>query len=241
MFLGACGGQQKQPAIEETQAISTFKTVEGDSTLYGLACDGCTDSVIVFLPYSGGDPDTFNIIEAMRNQRVFGHPNIGDELAILLNPADTTQALSVFVLDELRQSWCYLAKPSLRQHPGSAAAETMVPDSVLNRLMKPREYGFKLKHEYSATPIGFMPPSTTDEQSPVEYPPLRWYNEWRLFNGRLILTVNTTKMMVNNEEKRIENDTADIVMLRRDTLVLRFADHEQGYYRKVEENTPTEQ
>jgi hypothetical protein len=27
-------------------------------------------------------------------------------------------------------------------------------------------------------------------------------------------------------------DTADIVFMRRDTLLLRFSDHEQGYYRK---------
>lgn len=238
MLLAACGDLKKtnEPADDESQAISTFKAVEGDSTLYGLACDGCTDSVIVFLPFSGGNPDTFNIIDARRNHRLFGRPNIGDELAILLNPDDSTKALSVFVLDELRQAWCYEAKPTLRPHAGGGQQAPTLPDSMLAQLLKPREYGFKLRRDYTASPIGFVPQQTSDEQRPVEYPPLKWYNEWRLFNGRLILTVNTTKMMVSEDEKRIEHDTADVVMLRSDTLVLRFADHEQGYYRMREDS-----
>ena len=32
--------------------------------------------------------------------------------------------------------------------------------------------------------------------------------------------------------KTISTDTADIVVMRHDSLLLRFADHEQGYYRK---------
>lgn len=38
------------------------------------------------------------------------------------------------------------------------------------------------------------------------------------------------------QEGKPETDTADIIMLRRDTLVLKYKDHEQGYYRKTENN-----
>ena len=48
----------------------------------------------------------------------------------------------------------------------------------------------------------------------------------------LVLGVRTAVVGIE-----IDADAAtrsDLVLLRRDTLVLRFADHEQGYYRKQE-------
>ena len=67
LLTGACGSKQQQPASDIAEdAISLQKNQPGDSALYGLACDGCTDSVLVFLPYSGGDPDTFDIITAFQ-------------------------------------------------------------------------------------------------------------------------------------------------------------------------------
>ena len=61
-FMTACGSKQPKEDKVPNDAISMYKSIPGDSALYGLACDGCTDSILVFLPYSGGDPDTFDII-----------------------------------------------------------------------------------------------------------------------------------------------------------------------------------
>ena len=57
LMMSACGSKQQPPQEDvANDAISMQKNLPGDSALYGLACDGCTDSVLVFLPYSGGDP-----------------------------------------------------------------------------------------------------------------------------------------------------------------------------------------
>ena len=53
--------------------------------MHGLACDGCTDSVLVVLPSDDSDPVTFSIIEAMRYRKVFGKPKIGDMMAVVVN------------------------------------------------------------------------------------------------------------------------------------------------------------
>ena len=55
---------------------------------------------------------------------------------------------------------------------------------------------------------------------------LKRYATWRLYNGRLILVPDSITQQ--------SSDTADILMMRRDTLVLRFRDKEQAYYRKVD-------
>ena len=53
VLFSGCGTKEEQKP-EKTIGLST--NIEGDSTLYGLACDGCTDSVLVFLSGKGGDP-----------------------------------------------------------------------------------------------------------------------------------------------------------------------------------------
>ena len=103
LLTGACGSKQQQPASDIAEdAISLQKNQPGDSALYGLACDGCTDSVLVFLPYSGGDPDTFDIITAFQQHRIYGRPRIGDELAVIVNPEDRDEALSVVNMEMLK-------------------------------------------------------------------------------------------------------------------------------------------
>jgi hypothetical protein len=67
----------------------------------------------------------------------------------------------------------------------------------------------------------------------VEYPVLKRYREWHLFNGHLIL--NETMLDSLGNQQLVCSDTADFVLMRRDSLVLRFADGERSYYRKVEE------
>jgi hypothetical protein len=46
VLLAACGGRQ-----QSSEGIADiYKNAPGDSTRYGLACDGSTDSILVFLP-----------------------------------------------------------------------------------------------------------------------------------------------------------------------------------------------
>lgn len=233
----ACG-TDKGTGNDESGVISTQKKHKGDSTVYGLACDGCTDSVIVFLPNSGGDPDTFDIITAHQQHRIFGRPKTGDKLAVMLHPEDKNEATMVIDLDDLKGSWCYLVMPEMR-HKAAIPRRVQrrmpghLPDSVKEKYLVPREYGFKLKREYSASPIGLLPQNATaNETSPVEYPEQKLYNEWRVFNGKLILTVNAAKLMAGENTGKTENDTAEIVLMMRDSLVLKFKDRIQGYYRK---------
>ena len=234
--LGACS--KKTPKeIEDSGVIDTQVIVKGDSTLYGLACDGCTDSVIVFLRNSGGDPDTFDIIDARQAHRVYGKPRIGDRLAVLLDPEDSLEAHTVIDLDDLQGKWCYLASPKMRDFASmprrlQRRMIANLPDSVKEKLLVPKEFGFQLRRAYTAWPIGeFQHSTTTEDQSPVEYPPFKRYSEWRIFNGRLILTEEEHGLMGKGKPKKV-NDTADIVMLGPDTLVLKFKDHVKGYYRK---------
>ena len=63
---------------------------------------------------------------------------------------------------------------------------------------------------------------TSDAMSTVEYRKQKRYSEWRIYNGHLLVAT-----------KKHGIDTADIVLLRPDTLVLRFKDKEQGYYKKI--------
>ena len=72
LLLGACGGEKKKGmGADEMIAVSTQNNQPGDNTLYGLACDGCTDSIIVMLPYEADRLDTFDIINANMHRQVF--------------------------------------------------------------------------------------------------------------------------------------------------------------------------
>lgn len=240
----ACG--KKQEAAQNTEEAIAPDEVSNDRMVYGLACDGCTDTILVLLRDIDADPDTFDILDASRNQQVYGHPRIGDQMALLLAPADTTQTASstirqatmVIDIDKLLGSWCYMVTPRLRKLAGVDKSMEQdflknAPDSVRRRLLQPREFGFQLKAEYQAQPIGIIRQgNTTDDRSPVEYPELKRYREWRLYNGRLIL--NEMRRDSLGEQQLLSSDTAEFVRLRRDSLVLRFSDGEHSYYRKEE-------
>ena len=235
LLASACVNKPSQTA-SSTQVYSEEKNMPGDSTCYGLACEGCTDSIIVVLPLSGGDPDTIDVLNARVNRKVFGRPKIGDQLAILFDSTNTGVARLVVNIDELQGQWCYQVQPRLRRRYGDTASVQQLPpnlpDSLRRRWLQPREYGFDLRRDHQARPIGAIR-RTEAEQGPVEYPPLKFYQQWRLFNGRLLLSEMSRDTA---ERQQVTNtDTADLVLLRRDTLVLRFADHEQGYYRKQEQ------
>lgn len=240
LLITACG-HQRPSKQEMPEPISTQKNVPGDSTLYGLACDGSSDSILVFLPYSGVNPDTFDIINAFQERRIYGRPHIGDELAVILNPEDKAEVQMIVNIDALKGQWCYQVMPTLKhidKMPERMQRRMMerMPDSVKRKMMTPREYGFRLKRGYSAQAIGARQQrNSTDNMSPVEYPRLRRYAEWRLYNGHLILITDSTRIPNSSKRGKPEQDTADIMYLRRDTLILKFKDHEQKYYRKIEQ------
>lgn len=221
LLMIACG-QQPRP-IENHDSASIYGQQPGDSTLYGLACDGCTDSVLVLLPYKSHELDTFDIIDAFQEHRIYGRPQIGDDLAVVVNPDSISQALMVVNLSKLKEQWCYLVTPTLNP-PRSDRPVRPIPDSIRKRIMAPREYGIRLKNGGIVMSSGTYRQQSTDAMSPVKYPPVKRYTEWKFFNGRLILIPDTASHQ--------EPDTAVIQLLRSDSLVLRFRDHEQGYYRK---------
>lgn len=240
LLMGACGNNQ-QPTVTDVadDAISLKKNLPGDSALYGLACDGCTDSVLVFLPYSGGDPDTFDIINAFQQHRIYGRPRIGDELAVTVNPEDHDEALSVVNMEMLKGEWCYQVLPQLRT-PESMHKRMQrrmierMPDSLRQLMITPREYSLRLKRDFTASARGGMRRrTTTDDMSPVEYPSIKRYTDWHFYNGQLILKADTIAGF-SQEGDVPEIDTVQIRLLTADSLILEFRDHVQEYYRKVE-------
>lgn len=98
-LVSGCGSKEEQKP-EKNVGLST--SIKGDSTLYGLACDGCTDSVLVFLSGKGGDPVTYDIIEARKRQRIIGHPSVGDWVCLIVNGKDKKKADLVIDLDQLK-------------------------------------------------------------------------------------------------------------------------------------------
>jgi hypothetical protein len=232
MLLGAChSGTQTE---KNSTVYNETSTLEGDSTVYGLACDGCTDSLLVYLPFSGGDPDTIDILNARVQRKVFGRPEVGDEVAFVLNASNKKVADLVINIDRLKGSWCYQVMPKLRRRLG-ASADSVVqlppdfPDSLRKKWFQPREYGLELQRDNIVRPIGTQTRGK-EQQGPVEYPEMKRYREWHIYNGHLLLM--ETRRDTTGARKTISTDTADIVVMRHDSLLLRFADHEQGYYRK---------
>ena len=73
--------------------------------------------------------------------------------------------------------------------------------------------------------------TTTDDMTPVEFPAVRRYTEWHLYNGRLILKADTISGFTKEGEQPV-TDTVSIRLLLEDSLILQFPDHEQSYYRK---------
>jgi hypothetical protein len=224
------GNKGRKLAESEVEQTST-----GDSTIYGLACEGCSDTMLVVLSNLEGAPDTLSILNATQMRRIYGHPRTGDELAIMLNSEDSTVADIVINLEQLKQTWCYEVTPTLRRRAGFSEEQrqrflTLMPDSVKQRLMQPREYGLQISGNHAVRAIG-MQPSDRNDNSPVEYPKMKRYRQWHIWNGRLILS--TTARDTTGRQQVAESDTATFVKMRRDTLELRFSDgHQQQYYRK---------
>jgi hypothetical protein len=239
MFAAACVEKPVKADGRQQRNDDVQTALSGDSTIYGLACDGCNDTVIVLLRQFDNNPDTFNVLDAFTNRRIFGRPSAGDELAVVREPDDSTMAHLVINVSQLKGAWCYMVTPRLRRRAGMTTEvyEKLVremPDSIRERLMQPREYGFNLKGESVVRPIGVFGRSAAADNGPAEYPKMKHYREWHIFNGRLVLNVTPDSL---DKQRAADSDTADLVRLRRDTLLLRFANGtEQEYYRKETRN-----
>ncbi len=235
MLMLACA-QQPQPKPTYQRPASA----EGDSTIYGLACDGCNDTILIYLndPYDGSAPDTLNILEASRARQVFGSIRIGDKVAAVRDTANPKRARLVIVTQDLLGQWCYKVKPTLKRRAGADVLSVehfmeQMPDSLRGQLDAEREYGFTLKVDSVALPIGYRQAAAdADAESPLEYPALKRYRQWYIRNGQLLLTEARPDSLGNATPA--VTDTAELVMLTPDTLVLRFPSGEQSYYRKQE-------
>ena len=238
VLLIACGRPSADQDKDEQPFVTRSYEAVGDSMLYGLACDGCTDTVLVLLPDSGGDPVNYNILQAMREHKVFGRPTIGDKMAVLVNPDNPTELLLAIDLEQVKGTWYYVEMPQLRHHRDSSAAplvqlskeDQLRMDSMLRELMVPREYSYSLKRDFTVSSAGGHPRSSSlDRESPVVYPPMKRYTEWHVFNGKIIFTYGGYFNPSNNDSVALVNDTAEFVLLRRDSMALRFADRIQGF------------
>lgn len=237
----SCGGKKTGHDSEASDSTLTMTQVErlpGDTTRYGLACEGCTDSVVVFLPSDDSDPITYNIIEAKRRGHVLGKIQTGDRIAVLLNPKDTTVADIVIDMDDLTGIWCYIVMPTLRDNatvdgkPLAAKSITELPDSVFEEYCIPREYGFQLKRGWKALSIGYVrETSSLAEESPVTYPPLGYFVSWHILNGQFVM-VSGSPDAQPDDSKSLSYDTCSIDYLTPDSLVLTDRWGSRGYYKK---------
>lgn len=243
LAIFACG-KDNQPVEQEQVEIQTLSYVaQDDSTVYGLVCSGCTDSILVFLPDKGGDPISLNIYYANKAHQVFGYPEVGDKIAVLLNPEDSTEVMVAIDIDKLRGTWVYQEMPlfkfqrnseeidSIRNTMSEEALQRM--DSVLQTMRVPREYGYTFKRDFTMTSVGGPPRTTSlDSSTPVEYPPLKRYREWHIHNGKIVFTsggMNMNDKNSNAQTNPLVNDTAEFIILLRDTMAIRFGDSIRGF------------
>ncbi len=242
-LMAACVQKETEKPLPDPTSegkLNREQLLEGDSTIYGLACEGCNDSVVILLPGDGSDPVTYNIIDAHRHNRVMGRLKVGDWIGLMRNPTDSTVADFVLNLDELKGTWCYVVMPKWRDATNmtpqaQAILEESMPDSVKKEFFVPREYGFSLKRQWTAQSVGYVRKSPLEDQSPVVYPRLLYFTEWHILNCRLVMTSREYQKKDDSEEMELagyRNDTCDVVFLSGDSLVLASDGESRGYYRR---------
>lgn len=234
--LVSCNTKEMKDAEKPAYTVR----LQGDSAVYGLACDGCNDTIVVVLPEDNSDPVTYNIMEAKRRKRVLGKVQIGDRLCIVLNKKNKKKADVVIDIDKLAGIWCYIVMPKMRdagQMSAKAQARMMnnMSDSLKETYLIPREYGFYLKRDWIASSVGYVDDNNAlAQESPVEYPPLGYFTAWHLWNGMLVITSGTPSSKNNGQidVKSLQNDTCSIDYLYGDSLVLSSDGVSRSYYRK---------
>lgn len=243
LLTTACGGKDDKKKTEEN-ANDALEVLSDDRNIYGLMCDGLGDSVLYLLPPDGSNPVKYDIYNATRRGRIMGNPEIGDWVSILPNEKNKYVADMVVDLEELKGTWCYKVMPTLRNSDDMTDATKKrfiksMPDSIRDAYFIPRDYGFTLKRRYIATAVGMVRHSSVlEDESPVEYPEVPMYKEWHMYNDKLILgrtkhpQFGMTDKNGKPQKEVIVNDTADLLMLKNDSLVLRFKGNRKvGFYR----------
>lgn len=201
----SCGSKQEQDSqADRNGALTTEQNVPGDSTVYGLACDGSSNTILVFLPLTGGDPDTLSITGASQRQQIFGQPAIGDKLAIMVNRDNPKVADMVIDLEQLKGEWCFTAEP--------------------------REMGFEIKSEHIVRPIGISRDQSASPDSTIVE---KRYRDWRIMNGQLLLSetrrdTSGVVSITHTDTTLFVLMSADTLVLRFSDGT------EQGYFRKTE-------
>lgn len=224
---------------DESTPVLTQR-LNGDQAVYGLACEGCNDTVIVLLPESMGDPVSYNILEAKRKKHILGDIKIGDKLCVVLNKKDSTKADLVVDMDKLMGIWCYIVMPKLRDAADMSAGMQKkvlnnMSDSLKDIYLIPREYGFYLKPDWQAESVGYVDENNSlADESPVVFPPLGFFTGWHLWNGQLMIASGTPVYGKNAHMKVINprNDTCSIDYLDDDSLVLSSDGESRSYYKK---------
>ena len=235
--IAACGQQTTKKSTTQQKIKADYQSI-GDSTIYGLACEGCNDSVIVLLPNDGSDPVTYDVVDARRNKRILGDIQIGDWIGIVANRYDKRVADEVVNLDQLKGIWCYVVMPKMRKSLQRRMMRDM-PDSVKRTYLIPREYGFWLRRQWGAQSVGYVSEqSALEQESPVVYPQLGYFTGWRIWNGKVIILSATPIFKNDNTIQTIDPriDTCDIVYLGNDSLVLSSEGASRSYYRKKDIN-----
>lgn len=214
---------------------------KGDSTIYGYACDGCTDSTLVLLPIDCSDPVTYDIVRATRKQQVFGSMEVGHWVGVVVNPKNKKEVLMVIDLDELKGTWTYQVLPYLKESATKTQAEieAELTDSMRELYFVPREYGWTLKRHWQAQTVGNVYRSNSlQDESPVEYPKVKNFTGWHIYNGLLIMRRDTIDEHRNPiPADKVEQDTNRIVYLKDDSLCVFFEGNYVGFHRQKNAQT----
>ncbi|MCI6550452.1 MAG: lipocalin family protein [Prevotella sp.] len=241
----SCGHSGDPGRLTQSGHSNDELKLKGDKTVYGLACEGCTDSVVVLLPNDGSDPVRYDIIEATQQRQIMGKIKVGDWIGVVLNPQDRHKADLVIDLDELKGIWCYIVMPKMREYATMSPRlqkrmMQAMPDSLKQLYMIPREYGFWMKRHWTAQSVGYVPEaSSLEDESPVVYPQLSFFTEWHILNGQLVMTSGQVRMKGGNGNYEVTNlryDTCKIEYLQDDSLVLSSDGIMRSYYRKANIN-----
>lgn len=243
-MAAGCGKRPAPQSLSDNMPISHSKNAPGDSTIYGLTCPGGSDSVIVLLPNAGGNPISFNIINARKNGMIFGTPTTGHWVGIITESKKSRVARLVVDLDEIKGTWTYRVMPHLRDvsHLSKAQQDRIIanmPDSIVDTYMIPRQYGFTLKRQSEVLPVGnVFGASNIDDDSPVEYPPVPTFREWHAYNGHILLAkgIRNKEGMLDKNPKA-KPDTCDLVYMRDDSLVLRVKGNLISFKRQANSHT----
>ncbi len=236
----SCGNKTINPEDIIDTTLTALQKDTTDATIYGLAGDGCTDSALIYIPFEGTNPITYDIIDAVKKKKIIGRLEVGDWIAVVVNPTDSTKADMVINLDQLKGEWVYKAMPKLVDNAKNVSSqiEKEVMDSMIEAAMIPNEQGFAILRNNVAEPVGKKISFNTDEMVLVEYPEIKPYTEWRIHNGLLLLSQapHHVRYVKKDGSKKdslvIKIDTIEFVFLIRDSLQLKGKSGVRDYYRK---------